>query len=175
MTHKEVEAQRQAGKKHNSRMITAINKATGAKKAVRGSKQSKARGVGAMKDTTRQGEVIYHNCLAIAKYMRMRATKPKLQVPATQAQREQAANEISKQWRAHVLRQKEALGGRRRTAARLAELRPAEQKGKTNRKNTQSQKPQRVARKLFIGINVRTALERAQPMGSSWKSEWDYG
>ena len=92
---------------------------------------------------------IYHNCRAIAGYMKMRTNKPKPQAPVTQAQRTQAVNKISKQWRTHTRRQLEALGGRRRTAARLPELRPAEKKGNTNKKNAQSQKPQRT-RKLFI-------------------------
>ena len=33
----------------------------------------------------------------------------------------------------------------------------------------------RNARKLFIGVNIRVALERQQPIGSSWRNEWDFG
>ena len=128
-----------------------------------------------MKEVSRQGGVLYHNCIAIAKYMKMKASKPKLQVPATQAQREQAVGVIGKQWREHVRRQMQALGGRRRTAARLAELRPAEHRGNKTKKTTQSQKPQRAARKLFIGVNLRAALDRNRTIGSTWRCEWDFG
>ena len=103
------DAQQQASKT-NSSVDKATIKATASKEGKQGRKKGGARRARGMKEVSRQGGVLYHNCVAIAKYMKMKASKPKLQVPATQAQRAQAANKISEQWRACVPRRTEAPG-----------------------------------------------------------------
>ena len=174
---KQRETQQQANKA-NSCVGKETIKATADKALRQGSKKSGAQGTGGVKGGSRQGEVLYHNCIAIAMYMKRKTTRPRMQAPATQEQRAQAVNVIGKQWREHVRRQSEALGGKRRTAARLADLAQHNLKGNSDNKVVRNQKPgktKRAARKLFIGVNLRAALDRNQAIGSSWHSEWDFG
>ena len=77
---------------------------------------------------------------------------------------------IAGAWRELMQRRSAPGVGKRRAAGRRAGV-PAPRLEKVKR-NT---KFVRNARKLFLGVNVRVALDRAQPIGSSWQSDWDHG
>ena len=113
---------------------------------------------------------IYHNCKAIARWMKLRTRAPEVEAPAAAQQRAAAVSTIAWAWREQVRRRSAPGVGKRRTAGRVVRVAPEAQQ----RVKRFSQKV-RNARKLFLGINVRVALERPRPMGSSWRSEWDFG
>ena len=113
---------------------------------------------------------IYHNCMAIAKWMKQKTKQPEVEAPATTAQKATAVSTIGRAWREAVRRRHAPGVGKRSCAGRVAQVAVAAHT-KVKRK---SQKV-RNARKLFIGVNVRVALEREQPIGSSWRNEWDFG
>ena len=113
---------------------------------------------------------MYHNCMAIACWMKHRTSQPEVSTPAETAQRAEAVSTIAGAWRAMIRKGSEPGVGKRRTAGRVARAAAAMHKNvKRIPKNTRN------ARKLFLGINIRRALERPQPIGSSWRSEWDFG
>ena len=139
----------------------------------------KASGQGKRKKTTGEGDgrrrggrtvALYHNCMAIALWMKGRTTSAQTETPAQTAHKGQAVNTIARAWREQVRRRSEPGGGKWRSAGRIARAAAA-----AHTKVKRFPQNVRNARKLFLGINVRTALERSQPMGSSWRSEWDFG
>ena len=113
---------------------------------------------------------MYHNCIAIAKWMKLKTTTPEVEAPATTAQKAAAVGTIAGAWRELVRRRSAPGVGKRRTAGRTG-------RASTHGLEKVKRKSQKVrnARKLFIGVNIRVALEREQPIGSSWRNEWDFG
>ena len=113
---------------------------------------------------------MYHNCIAIAKWMKLKSRTTVAPSPEETARKAKAVSAIAGQWRELVRRRSAPGVGKRRAAGRSIGV-PAPQQENVKR-NT---KFVRNARKLFLGVNVRAALDRMQPIGSSWGSEWDYG
>ena len=135
-----------------------------------GAKRVPRSGQGKVMKQQGRAAAVYHNCMAIARWMKLQAPAQAITAPATEEHRAKSVRVISKAWRELVRRRSAPGVGKRRAAGRLAQKVPhAQEKVKRKSQNVRN------ARKLFIGVNVRVALERAQPIGSSWRSEWDYG
>ena len=113
---------------------------------------------------------IYHNCIAIARWMKLKTTTTEVETSATTAQKTAAVNTIAGAWREQIRRRCAPGVGKRRAAGRIGRASTqAQEKVKRKTHNVRN------ARKLFIGVNIRVALEREQPIGSSWRNEWDFG
>ena len=122
------------------------------------------------KGKTSRAAAIYHNCIAIAKWMKQKTRQPEVESPVTKAQRATAVSTIGRAWQ-EAIRRRHAPGvGKRSCAGRVAQVAAA-----AHTKVKRNTKFVRNARKLFIGVNIRVALEREQPIGSSWRNEWDFG
>ena len=113
-----------------------------------GTKQGKGKGQG------RRGAALYHNCVAIAQWMKLRTKAPEVETPAETERKRQAVNAIAGAWREQIRRRSAPGVGKRRSAGRVARAAAA---AHTRVKRF----PQNVrnARKLFLGINVWADLE----------------
>ena len=136
----------------------------------RGSRQPTKAGQGKGEERGGRTAALYHNCVAIAQWMKMKSKAPEVETPAEAERKEQAVSAIARAWREQVRRRSAPGVGKRRSAGRVARVAAA-----AHTKVKRFPQNVRNARKLFLGINVRVAMERPQPIGSSWRSEWDFG
>ena len=123
----------------------------GSETHTKGAEAKRGRGSGQRKVKEQRGRAaaVYHNCMAIARWMKLQTTAPEVTVPVTAEHKAKSASAISNAWRELVRRRSAPGVGKRRAAGRGAR-RALHAQEKVQRKSQNV----RNARKLFIGVNV---------------------